>query len=228
VSLENRGLQKVHYSMLRLYRHALNKVQIKMVKDKCGADHSTNVNLQLYSRSGYNSKGTPLYVLQASKPLQFAKLGKGGWFEFMNLTKLFKSFVHASSNSTGSRLVDLRLAVQCSSVGPVGLGFKFELARERPQLVEFTENEMQKEMIFPKTMSLLASSQLQEEQQQQQRHRRAVLASSEVMSDEPTSAPGNDSEMAQTQGLPTLPSNYDSIKCTLYHHEVSLFHSMTF
>ena len=210
----------MHYSMLRLYRHALSRVQIKVLKDKCGVDHSNDIVLQLYSQSGFSSKGIPQFQLRASKPLQLAKLGIGGWIEFRNLTTLFKSFVNISDNSTGSRLVDLRLAVQCLSVNPASLGLLFGSARERPQLVEFTENEMQKEMIFPKSMTLLASSQLQE-QQQQQRRKRSVLTTAEEPTAVSSVPPDNSSEIAQTQGLPTLPSNYDSIKCTLYHHEVS-------
>ncbi len=216
VSLANREVQTIHYSMLRLYKQSLNKAQMSMVKEKCGNGRAGHINLQLYSPYDHpTSSGMAQYSLCASQSLSMAKLRTTDWIEFRNLTNTFKSLVNVSvTNNSSSRLVSMRLAVQCPSVRPQDLGFKYTSAQERPQLVEFTENNMQKEMIFPKAMGLLAASQLQ----QDRRHKR------DASNEEPvgTSPPTTDEPEAQIQTLPTMPANFKSLKCTLYHYEVSI------
>ena len=215
ISLFNRQVEKVHYSMLRLYRRPLTKEQLRSVKEKCGGDHLTNVTLQLYSHSG-SINSLQQYSLRAIQPLQVAGLGEESWVEFVNLTQMFASFVRNYQGST-SRQVKLRLAVQCSSISPSELGLVFDSAKHKPQLVEFTENDLQKEMILPTAMNVLARSQLQHD-----RSKRDTSTSEEAAPEQTTTATSPSNNSASVQAiLEPLPTNYKSRSCNLYKYTVS-------
>lgn len=231
VSISNRQVDTIRYTMLRLYRQPLAPHQLEAVKNKCGSD---SIILQLYSHSG-TIGNLSTFSLRAVHPLSVSNLAEEEWVEFLNLTRMYKDIIDSQLDSTQgnvtSKNVHFRLAVRapCSSITPTELGFVTATSKQKPQLVEYAENALQKEMIFSRVVSLLATADFQNSRSKRQAKVEmddGVMGSGNFLPE-----PHNNSSDAMTQSdesapptmLHPLPTNYKHIGCKLYHYEVCLF-----
>lgn len=237
LSFSNRQVDTVRYAMLRLYRQPLTPHQLKTVKSKCGSDVDlSNISLQLFSQSG-TIGNLSTFSLRAVHPLLVSDLAEEKWVEFLNLTRIFKDIVDSEDNVT-SKSVHLRLAVHapCSSITPTELGFVFATSKQKPQLVEFAENALQKEVLFSNVVTLFATANLHSHRSKRQAEvgtevnaakleTEVNAGSGDILPEPPTN--GSSAVKAQSKEstpprvLSPLPLNYKVISCQLYHFEVS-------
>ena len=202
ISISTRHVDIIRFAMLRLYRQSLTPNQLEIVKRKCGSDFDlSNVTLQIYSRSG-TIGNLSTFSLRAVHSLYGSDLAEEEWVEFMNLTRMYKDLVDSVHNSP-HRNITFRLAVRapCSSITPTELGFVFTTSKQKPQLVEFAENALQKEMTFSQVLSLSNPTDSQ-----------SHLSKRQASDD----SGGNSSRM-----LATLPNHLEFFRCQLFSFQVS-------
>ena len=208
----------IRYAMLRLHRQPLTPHQLEALQTKCGDDVDlSSSTLQLYSLSG-TVGNVSTFSLRKVHSLHGSNFSEEEWVEFTNMTRMYKDFVDslhilAQDDGTSRIPVTLRLAVDsaCSSISPTELGFTPTTFKQKPQLVKFSENDLQKQLLFSRVGSLLATTRITEGQRQRSKRQAAC-----------SNYTGISGSTSPTPALEDVSSCYNVTPCRLYNYEVNI------